>query len=298
MSRHTPTPLAGRTAVITGAGSGIGRSLARRLSAHGCPLALVDADERTLDETVAMLDGAAAPTLARTLDVRHGDALMALAAEVREWAPAPIGAVFNNAGVAMGSPAGSPAWEQDERVMAINFGGVVWGVRAFLPILLEQRDGAIVNTSSIWGLQAVPRQTAYCASKFAVRGYTEALRAELAGSGVRAVTVYPSGVKTNIVRHSHVDAELLDERTLEQRVKDFEARARVAPERAAEVIHRGVDAGKARILIGGAAHFVDLLARISPTHGVEVLERLQRLGRGRAAGASPQERTASAERAA
>jgi NADP-dependent 3-hydroxy acid dehydrogenase YdfG len=158
MRKSTPTPLAGRTAVISGAGSGIGRSLAQRLSLHGCPLALADADSTTLAETAALLDG---PTLTRTLDVRDRDGQLAFAAEVRDWSAAPIGAVFNNAGVGFAAPFAASGGGEEERLMSINFEGVVNGVRAFLPILLEQRDGAIVNTSSIYGLAGLRNQTAY-----------------------------------------------------------------------------------------------------------------------------------------
>jgi NAD(P)-dependent dehydrogenase (short-subunit alcohol dehydrogenase family) len=279
MSKPKPTPLAGRTAVITGAGSGIGRSLAQRLSAHGCPLAIVDANGETLAATAALLDG---PTLTRTLDVRDREGQLAFAAEVREWAPTPLGAVFNNAGIAMGSRLTETSPEDDERLIAINFDGVVNGARAFLPILLEQRDGAIVNTSSIFGLVGVRNQTAYCASKFAVRGFTDSLRQELAGTGVRAIVVHPGGIKTNIIRSAYIHSDVRDGRTQDEHADAFEARARTTPERAAEMIHRGVDRGKARILVGPDAHFVDALARITPTHTVSVLEGLERLGARRA----------------
>jgi NAD(P)-dependent dehydrogenase (short-subunit alcohol dehydrogenase family) len=282
MSKPSPTPLAGRTAVITGAGSGIGRSLAQRLCAHGCPLALVDANSETVAETAGLLDG---PTLVRTLDVRDRDGLLTLAEEVREWSPAPLGAVFNNAGVTLGSPVLGGSRKDDERVMAINFGGVVNGVHAFLPILLEQRDGAIVNTSSIFGLVGVRHQAAYCASKFAVRGFTDALRQELGASGVRAILVHPGGIKTNITRNSQT--RLDDGRTPDERAAEFDARARTTPAQAAEEIHRGIDSGKTRILVGRDAHFVDALARITPTHTVRVLEALERLGAGRARRAKP-----------
>ncbi len=275
MSKSIPTPLAGRTAVITGAGSGIGRSLAQRLSAHGCPLALADADNETLAQTAAMLEG---PTLVRTLDVRDRAGQLEFAAEVRDWSPAPIGAVFNNAGVGLAAPVTGGSSEEEGRLMAINFDGVLNGVRAFLPVLLEQRDGAIVNTSSIYGLVGLRDQAAYCASKFAVRGFTDSLRQELAGSGVRAITVYPGGVKTNIARNARVHTDLDDGRTPEERTAEFHARARTTPERAAEIIHRGVDRGKARILVGPDAHLFDVLARITPTHTMDVLGVLERLG--------------------
>src|SRR5579875_833718 len=283
MSRARPTPLAGRTAVITGAGSGIGRSLAQRLSAHGCPVAIVDVDGETLAATEQSLAG---PVLARTLDVRDRQGQLAFASEVREWSPAPIGAVFNNAGVTMGAPVAASSPEDEDWLMAINYGGVVNGVRAFLPILLEQDDGAIVNTSSIFGLVGVRHQSAYSASKFAVRGFTDSLRQELRGTGVRASVVHPGGIKTNIIRNARLRTETVDERSHEEQAREFEAQARTTPERAAEIIHAGVDSGSTRILVGRDAQFVDAFARISPTHTVALLEALARLGR-RARGLPP-----------
>jgi NAD(P)-dependent dehydrogenase (short-subunit alcohol dehydrogenase family) len=276
----TLTPLAGRTAVITGAGSGIGRALAQRLSAHGCPVAIVDVNAESLTETEALLGG---PSLARTVDVRDRQAQLAFAAEVATWAPAPIGAVFNNAGVALSVAVTETPPEEHEWLMNINFEGVVNGTRAFLPILLEQRSGAIVNTSSVFGLVGIPHQAAYCASKFAVRGFTESLRHELAGTGVRAVTVHPGGVKTNIARSGrlHGDPRGLG-RSQAELVEEFDKLAYTTPERAAEIIHRGVDAGRSRILVGPDAYLFDALARLAPNRYYTVLDALQRLTERRA----------------
>ena len=281
MSRRAVTPLAGRTAVITGAASGIGRALAIRLAQHGCPVAIADQDASGLDDTAASIT---APLLARQLDVSDRQGQLAFAATVAEWAPAPIGAVFNNAGVAVSSTVAAAAVEDDEWLHSINFEGVVHGVRSFLPVLLEQRSGAIVNTSSVFGLAGIPHQSAYCASKFAVRGFTEALRHELAGTGVRAVTVHPGGVKTNIARNGrlHSDPKGLG-RSRDQIADEFEALVRTCPERAAEIIHRGVDAGKARILVGPDAYVFDVLTRLTPTHYWSVLNRLEAVASRKAA---------------
>lgn len=266
-------PLAGRTAVITGAASGIGRALALRLSAHGCPLVLADVDEAGLEETTG---GARTPTLSRPLDVSDRGAQQAFAAEASEWAPAPIGAVFNNAGVALAGTVAESSTEDEEWLRKINFEGVVHGTHAWLPVLLEQRSGAIVNTSSVFGLAGIPGQSAYCASKFAVRGFTESLRHELVGSGVRAITVHPGGVKTNIARNGRLNSDPKGlGRTKDEMADEFEAIVRTSPERAAEVIHRGVDGGRARILIGADAHVFDLLTRITPTHYFRILGALE-----------------------
>lgn len=258
--------------MITGAGSGIGRALAVRLSTHGCPVAIVDADAASLEQTAAAL---CSPAFTRELDVRDRQGQLAFAADVAAWAPAPIGAVFNNAGVALSSTVADASPEDDEWLMSVNFDGVVHGVRAFLPLLLEQGAGAIVNTSSVFGLAGIPYQSAYCAAKFAVRGFTEALRHELAGTGVRAITVHPGGVKTNIVRNGRMHADPRGEgRTREQMATEFESAVRTSPERAAEIIHRGIDLGKARILVGPDAYVFDALVRLAPTNYYRILSAL------------------------
>lgn len=275
MARSAHRPLAGQSIVITGAASGIGRALARRMSEHGSPVAIIDQDSDGLEETAAAIS---TPVLAERLDVRDRQGQLAFATRVANWAPAPIGAVFNNAGVAVASTVAAAAIEDDEWLHAINFEGVVHGVRAFLPILIEQGSGAIVNTSSVFGLAGIPSQSAYCASKFAVRGFTEALRHELAGTGVRAITVHPGGVKTNIARNGrlHSDPKGLG-RTRDQIADEFDALARTTPDRAAEIIHKGVDAGKARILVGPDAYLFDFLTRVTPTHYWTILSRLEQL---------------------
>lgn len=275
VQRRAVAPVAGQTVVITGAASGIGRALAQRLSDHGSPVAIVDANADGLEDTAL---GLGTSVLAEPLDVRDRQGFFAFAARVREWAPSQIGAVFNNAGVAVSSTVAAAAVEDDEWLHSINFEGVVHGTRAFLPVLLEQASGAIVNTSSVFGLAGIPHQSAYCASKFAVRGFTESLRQELNGSGVRAITVHPGGVRTNIARNGrlHTDPMGLG-RSAQQMADEFEALVRTTPERAAEIIHKGVDAGKARILVGPDAYLFDFITRLTPTHYWTVLSRLEQV---------------------
>jgi NADP-dependent 3-hydroxy acid dehydrogenase YdfG len=270
--------ISGRTAVISGAASGMGRSLAQRLAAHGSPLAITDIDEVGLKDTEASISG---PVLSRVLDVRDADAQQNFADEVRDWTPTTVGAVFNNAGVAVASTVLEANPHDDQWLWDINFHGVVNGTRAFLPILVEQDEGAIVNTSSVFGLAGVPNQSAYCSAKFAVRGYTDALRQELRGTGVTAITVHPGGVNTNIVRNARFQEDQ-DGRgmTREQMVADFAAVTMTTPEKAAEVIHRGVEAGKSRILVGSDAHLFDLLTRLAPTRYMEVMDRFEGLING------------------
>jgi NAD(P)-dependent dehydrogenase (short-subunit alcohol dehydrogenase family) len=265
----------GRTAYVSGAASGIGRAVALRLAAHGCPVAIADQNEDGLRETADLISG---PVLTRKLDVRDRQAQMAFAAEVAEWAPAPLGIVFNNAGVATSQSIADGAIEDDEWVVDINFGGVVNGVRSFLPILQRQNSGVIVNTSSVFGLVGIPFQSSYCSSKFAVRGFTESLRHELRGTGVSAVTVHPGGVKTNIARNARYHAHPLQpDLSHEDAAKQFDAMAFTTPDRAAEIIHHGVKAGRSRILVGPDAYVFDALARLAPTRYFDVLAFLEPL---------------------
>ena len=277
----TPVPVDGRTAYVSGAASGIGRAMALRLAAHGCPLAIVDQDEDGLARTAEEIP---TPVLARKLDVRDRQAQLAFAAEVAEWAPQPLGLVFNNAGVATSQSIADGSIEDDEWVESINFGGVVNGVRAFLPILQRQDSGVIVNTSSVFGLVGIPFQSAYCASKFAVRGFTESLRHELRGTGVSAVTVHPGGVKTNIARNARYHAHpLRPGLTHEEAARDFDKIAFTTPDRAAKIIHSGVKAGRSRILVGPDAYVFDALVRVMPTRYFDVLAFLEQRLAGRQA---------------
>ncbi len=279
MWRKTMIPLDGRTAFVSGAASGIGRAMAQRLAAHACPVAIVDQDEEGLQATVDTISG---PVLARRLDVRDRHAQLAFAAEVAQWAPAPLGMVFNNAGVATSQSIAEGSIEDDEWVFEINFYGVVNGVRAFLPILLAQDSGVIVNTSSVFGLVGMPHQSAYCSSKFAVRGFTDSLRQELRGTGVRAATVHPGGVKTNIARNARFHAHPSQpDLTHQQAAEMFDKLAQTTPERAAEIIHERAKAGQSRILVGPDAYFFDALARLMPTRYFDVLAGLERLGNRR-----------------
>lgn len=270
------TLVAGRTAVITGAGSGIGRALAQRLAAHGCPVALCDWDADGLDETAGTIAG---PVLTRSFDVRDRQAQMTFAAEASAWTPAPVGMVVNNAGVTVSQTVAGASPEDDEWCFDVNFWGVVHGTRAWLPVLERQGAGAIVNVSSVFGLFGYPTQSAYCASKFAVRGFTEALRHELRGTGVRAVTVHPGGVRTRIVENArfHVDEQGGTDHAA--MAADFSRIARTTPQKAAETIHRGVERGKDRILVGPDALLMSALTRAAPVRYYDVLEQLGKLAR-------------------
>ena len=273
--------ITGRPVMITGAASGIGRSLAQQLSRSGSAVAIADVDEAGLKDTAKLLP---APVLMRVLDVRDATDQHRFAAEVRQWLTAPLAAVFNNAGVAVASSVLDADPGDDEWLRQINFDGVVNGTRAFLPILVEQDAGVIVNTSSVFGLLGMPYQSAYCASKFAVRGFTEALRQELRGTGVSAVTVHPGGITTNIARNARIRKDPEGRgRGHEQMAAEFEAITMTTPDKAAEIICRGVERGKARILVGPDAYVFDALARVAPTHYYDVIAGFEKRFRSRQA---------------
>lgn len=242
-------------AVITGASSGIGRALAQRLDGEGYDLVLCDVNEPGLRETQALLKRGSQRV---TLDVSRRADVQAMAADVIAT-HGRVDLVINNAGVSVDCSIAEVGYDDFEWLFGINFWGVVYGTKAFLPRMLEQKSGTIVNISSVFGLMAYPRQGTYNASKFAVRGFTEALWFELEGTGVEAVSVHPGGIKTNIVRSARVKAEARD-----KLVTDFDKMARTSPEQAAETIMRGVYEKKRRVLIGADAHAISLLSRLMP----------------------------------
>ncbi len=268
--------LAGRVVVISGAGSGIGRALAVRLSGLGCPVALTDWNDEALAGTTRSLAG---PHLSRVLDVRDRDAQFEWAAHVRSWAPAPVGAVVNNAGVVVSQYVADAVHDDDKWLMDINFWGVVHGTQAFLPQLIEQGSGVVVNLSSVFGLVAFPTQSAYSASKFAVRGFTEALRHELHGTGVRALTVHPGGINTPITRAGRVRVDALGNTDPEVFHQNFTALARTSPEKAAEVIHLGIERRRSRVLIGADAQLINLLGTLLPVRYFDVVRPAMPLAR-------------------
>ena len=265
---HVPHPgqpsFSGRVAAITGAGSGIGRALAEALSERGCHVALADVDEARLAETAARCEGRGVKVSTRVVDVADRQAVLA-------WADAVVdehGGVhlaINNAGVALGATVDAMSFDDAEWLMGVNFWGVVHGTKAFLPHLLAAGDGHVVNVSSVFGLVGMPTQSAYNASKFAVRGFTEALRMELdlADAGVSCTTVHPGGVRTNIARDARVDPGLTGlGGPTESRADRFDAIARTSPEKAAETILDAVARNRRRVLIGADARVIDLLSRL------------------------------------
>jgi len=242
-----------KVVVITGAGSGIGRSLAVNAAGRGAHLAISDVNEAGLDETVELAKAAGARAVrADTLDVADRDAFTTYAAAVAEHYGR-VNVVVNNAGVSMNGDFEGMTYDEMEWIVGINFWGVVTGTKEFLPHLIASGDGHVVNISSLFGLISMPSQTLYNSTKYAVRGFTEALREEMLISKhkVGVTCVHPGGIKTGIVRNGRMTAG----GDHDELVKFFDQRlARTSPEDAAKVIVNGVLKNKPRVLIGADAH--------------------------------------------
>lgn len=255
----------GRVAAITGAGSGIGRALANDLARRGAHLALCDIDELGLAETVAQCEGSPVKVTSQRLDVADRAAVETWAVRVVDD-HGKVNLVVNNAGVALGATIEGMSYEDFEWLMSINFWGVVYGTKAFLPHLKASGEGHVVNLSSVFGLMSIPTQSAYNAAKFGVRGFTDALRMELEieKCGVSATTVHPGGIRTNIARSARMDpsALALSGADASRTANDFERVARTTPEKAATQILEAVRRNQRRALVGPDAKVIDLLARL------------------------------------
>jgi NADP-dependent 3-hydroxy acid dehydrogenase YdfG len=264
----------GRVAVVTGAGSGIGRALAVDLARRGARLALSDVDEQGLAATADQLTLLGAEHRTDRLDVTDRAAVLAYADEIAS-AFGGVNQVYNNAGVAFAGDVLTSSFAEIERVVDIDFWGVVNGTKAFLPHLISSGDGHVVNVSSLFGLLSAPSQSAYNAAKFAVRGFTECLRQEMlvAGHPVRVTCVHPGGIKTNIARNAAHTAAYADGKAMER----FERTAlRMAPADAARVILTGVARNRARVLVGADAKALDLLVRLTGSGYQQVVARMAR----------------------
>ena len=254
----------GRVAAITGAGSGIGRALARELAGRGAHLALSDIDEVGLAETVTLCEGLGVKVTSQRVDVADRAAMNAWADQVVAD-HGKVNLIFNNAGVALGATIEAVSYDDFEWLMSINFWGVVHGTKAFLPHLKAAGEGHVVNLSSVFGLISVPTQSAYNAAKFGVRGFTDALRMELdmEKCGVSSTTVHPGGIRTNIAKHARMDPSVAPlPGDADRAARDFERVARTSPESAARQILAAVAKNKRRALIGPDAKALDGLSRL------------------------------------
>ena len=255
----------GKCAVVTVAGSGIGRALALQLNREGCELYLSDINPQTLDETAALLEQKDASCDLQVLDVADREAVEAWAQRIAAQR-GQVDIVINNAGVAVTGTAEENSYEDIQWLMGINFWGVVHGTRAFLPLLRKSPCGHLVNISSVFGMISVPTQSAYNASKFAVRGYTEALRLELAESHVHVCCVHPGGISTNIARDSRGG-----DTSPEDRDAQFKSMTRTSAESAAAQIIRAVEKRRKRLLIGIDAKYIALCTWLAPVNYMRLL---------------------------
>jgi butyryl-CoA dehydrogenase len=254
----------GRVAAVTGAASGIGRAVACELARRGAHVALADIDDAGLAETASQCEGRGVKTTRQHLDVADR-------AAVYTWADrvvsdhGKVNLIVNNAGVALGAPVESMSYEDFEWLMNINFWGVVYGTKAFLPHLKASGEGHIVNVSSVFGLISFPTQSAYNSAKFAVRGFTDSLRMELEieGAPVSATTIHPGGIKTNIARNARIDPSLTDVAgDAEQARRNAERSFITSPEKAASQILAAVQRDRRRAVIGPDGKVIDFVSRL------------------------------------
>lgn len=253
--------LKGRTALITGAGGGIGRAIAASLARRGCNLALADVDEAGMAQTAAQI-GDGVQIACYRLDVSDPAAVAAFPQRVQAQY-AGLDLLVNNAGVAMGGTFEQGTEADFEWLFSINFWGVVRMTRAFLPVLRRSPEARLVNLSSLFGLIAPPGQTAYVASKFAVRGFSESLRHELKGSRVGVTVAHPGGVATAIARNARLPSGASPAQA-ERQIKAFEAMLRLSPAVAGETIVRAAERRRPRVLVGADAKLAAALERLAP----------------------------------
>lgn len=261
-----------KVVVITGAGSGIGRELALQLGVTGANLALSDINHEGLDQTIALLASRTASMVrGYSLDVSSREAVFAHAEDVKRDFGA-VHYVINNAGATIFGTVAHTSIEEYEWQLGVNMWGVLYGTKAFLPLMLEQKEGCIVNISSVFGLLGFPTQSAYNMSKFAVRGLTEALWSELEGTGVHAVCVHPGGIKTSIEKSGRSCAAATEEDL--QFSAQSEKLLRTPPADCAADILRGLLKGKKRIITGNKSSTMYWMARLFPNSYPRLLRLL------------------------
>lgn len=254
-----------KVAAITGAGSGMGRALAVQLAKLNCAVAISDVVDENLLETESLIKEYDVKVTRHLVDVSDRSVMEQYASEVNTT-HGKVNLIFNNAGVSVTDSAEHMNYEDFEWLMNINFWGVVHGTRAFLPYLKEASEAHIINTSSIFGILSFPTQSAYNASKFAVRGYTESLRQELADTHIGVSCVHPGGVKTNIIKTSRYTPSDNESPTKEEFEENFEQMAALTSGEAALIILRGVEKNKARILVGKDAKLLTWISRLAPVN--------------------------------
>lgn len=270
--------LKGRVAVVTGAASGIGRATAIALAREGCDLAITDINEAGLKETAKSVKALGRKVSTHIVDVASKSQMKALPkAVIAEHGHVHI--VVNNAGVSVTAPFEHHSIEDFEWIVGINFWGVVYGCKYFLPYIQNESEGHIVNISSVFGIIGLPSQSSYAATKFAVRGFSESLRTELSPQHIGVTSIHPGGVNTNIVKSSRfVDA---NETGLKSKAEKFFETRTLPPEEAAKQIVEGIKKNKARVLITRESYAIDTLKRLFPVGTNRAMEFFQeRMGLG------------------
>jgi NAD(P)-dependent dehydrogenase (short-subunit alcohol dehydrogenase family) len=254
-------------AVVTGAASGIGRALAQELAASGAQVALADVNGAGLEKTLALLGSATAR--AYPVDVANPEAVSQFALQVQKDFSR-ISLLINNAGVALYGTFAELSLADMDWLFRINFWGVVHCCKSFLPLLQREPDAHIVNISSVFGLFAPPGHTAYASSKFAVRGFSEALRHELKSTSIRVSCVHPAGIQTAVADNARIGQGANPQEAAIHR-ESFNKLASIAPANAARTIVKGILRNQPRILIGIDAYRIDVMRRLAPCKGVDAL---------------------------
>ena len=264
--------LKGRIALVTGAASGIGRAVAISLAQRGCQVALADVNDTGLAETARLLPAGVRVSQHR-LDVSDRAAIAAMP-EAIVAAHGALDVLVNNAGVALGGDFDQITEDDFDWLFAINFWGVVRMTRAFLPMLRESPEARIVNLSSIYGIVAPPRQTAYAASKFAVRGFSQALAHELENTRIGITVVHPGGIATSIVNSARLPAGTTEDDAAEGR-KFANSLLKMPPDVAGEIIVKAIEQRRRRVLVGSDAKVLSLIERIMPVSYWTLIDRLK-----------------------
>jgi len=261
---------ANRVAVVTGAAGGIGRALSLSLAHRGCDLALVDVNQPELERTAAMVALTGRRASLHQIDVSDQAQMQALPNSVLA-SHAAIHILINNVGVSLAWPFESARLEDMEWIIKVNLWGVIFGCRFFLPYLRRESEAHIVNVSSDFGLIGFPSKTLYCATKFAIRGFSEALRTELHGSGIDLTCVYPGAVNTGLIRNGRAS-----EANKKEREAEFIERRSIRIEKVAEKIVRAIERRSSRVIIGRDSYAIDLMTRLFPVLTNNLVSRLQK----------------------
>ncbi|HUH74775.1 MAG TPA: SDR family oxidoreductase [Chitinophagales bacterium] len=259
-----------KVAVITGAGSGIGRALAIQLATEGASLALTDLNVEGLKETVQRCESVGAKVFSTVSNAAKLEEVKSFVQNViTQYGRVDL--IFNNAGIALGKKTLLESnYEEWEKIMGVNLWGVIYGTKEFLPHLLKQPEAAVINISSIFGLAGIPEQTPYCTTKFAVRGFSESLRGELENTNVQVYCVHPGGINTNIAEDALKEAQGNPQKLKE--VTNFKKMLVHSPEKAAHVILSAVKKQNYKVLIGEEAYVFDAMTRIFPLNYNKIIE--------------------------